>query len=77
MSFEIWAMPYYGATKGIILMTRHLNPLYANNYYVSKERTGYAISLDAYRFPELNLWEFTRNGWKWRDALTFKRKGYL
>lgn len=77
LSFELWAMPYYGATSGIILMTRKLKPLYGNYYYESKVRTGFAISLDARRFPELNLWEFTRKGWKWRDALTFKRKGYL
>jgi hypothetical protein len=77
LSFELWAMPYYGATSGIILMTKRINPLYGTYYYISKKAYGYAISLDAYRFPELNLWEFTRTGWQWRDALTFKRKGYL
>ncbi len=77
LSFELWAMRYYGATNGIVLMTRGLNPLPGGSYYSRVERSGHAIFLDRFRFPELNLWEFTRNGWKWRDALTFTRKDLL
>jgi hypothetical protein len=77
MSFELWGMPYYGATKGVILMTRGLNYLPANSYYSRPERSGYAIFLNDRRFPELDLWEYTRNGWKWRDVLTFSQKTVL
>ena len=77
LSFELWAMRYYGATSGIVLMTRGLNPLYGGSYYSRVERSGHAVFLDRFRFPELDLWEFTRNGWKWRDALTFTKKDLL
>ena len=77
LSFEFWGMPYYGATKGIVLMTRSLDPLRGGSYYSNKGREGYAIYLDEYRYPELNLWEYTKKGWKWRDALSFKRQNLL
>jgi len=77
LSFEFWAMPYKGATSGIILMTKGLDPLGRKQSYNGVTAKGYAISLDRSRFPETNLWEFTRNGWKFRDALTFPRKAYL
>jgi hypothetical protein len=77
LSFEFWAMPFFGATKGIILMTEGLSPIRANRNYRNLTGEGYAISLDERRFPELNLWEFTRRGWKFRDALTFDYKAYL
>lgn len=77
LSFEFWGMPYYGATKGIVLMTRSADPLKGGSYYFEKAWKGYAIFLDEYRFPELNLWEYTRRGWKFRDALSFRRDNLL
>jgi hypothetical protein len=77
LSFELWGMPYYGATKGVILMTRGLNYLPAGSYYAHPERYGYAIFINDRRFPELDLWEYTREGWKWRDVLTFSYKTLL
>ncbi len=77
LSFELWAMPYYGATSGIILMTRALDRLDAGDSNRDVSKKGKAVFLDARRFPELNLWEFTRNGWRFKDALTFKNKAYL
>lgn len=77
LSFEFWAMPFYGATSGIILMTRGLDPLPGGRSVKGLSREGLAISLGARRFPELNIWEHTRNGWKFRDSLTFTRKAYL
>jgi hypothetical protein len=77
LSYELWAMPYYGATSGPILITRGLNPLAGGNYYKNASREGLAISLDAMGFPELDLWEYTRSGWKWRSALTFTHKTLL
>lgn len=77
LSFEFWGMPYYGATKGIVLMTRSAQPLKAHRYYNDPEWTGWGIFLDEWRFPELNLWEYTKKGWKWRDALSFKKGNLL
>ena len=77
LSFEFWAMPFKGATSGIILMTKGLDPLPAKKSYKYVSAKGYAISLDRRRFPEINLWEFTSNGWKFKDVLTFPRKTYL
>jgi hypothetical protein len=77
LSYEFWAMPFYGATSGIILMTRGLNPIPARGGYDDVSKEGLAISIAARRFPEINIWEFTRNGWKFRDSLTFTRKAYL
>lgn len=77
MSFELWAMPYYGATSGVVLMTRGLSPLGGGNIRQPVNADGYAIFLNRYRFPELNLWEYTRSGWRNRDYLTFNRKNLL
>ena len=77
LSFELWAMPYYGATSGIVLMTRGIDPLRGDRSYEDVSRTGYAISLGADRFPELSLWEYTRRGWVNRDHLTFEDRDYL
>ncbi len=77
LSFEFWAMPFYGATKGIILMTQGLSPIRANRAYNNLTGKGYAIDLDRRRYPELNIWEFTRQGWKFRDALSFNYKAWL
>ena len=71
MSFELWAMPYYGANRGPILMTYGLNPLQGGYYIPDVVAEGDAVSLNRYAFPELDLFEYTRKGWKWRDALTF------
>lgn len=77
LSFEFWGMPYYGATKGIVLMTRYAPALKAHNYHYDPYWKGWGIFLDEWRFPELNLWEYTKKGWQWRDALSFKRKNLL
>lgn len=74
LSFELWAMPYYGATSGIILMTRSIDPISADRSKSNISKDGKAISLDARRFPEFNLFEYTRYGWKSRDYLSFSRK---
>lgn len=77
LSFEFWGMPYYGATSGKVLMTRSLDRLSPYDDYHKKYRKGDAVFLDQYRFPEINIWEFTSNGWRFRDALSFKRKNLL
>lgn len=77
LSFELWAMPYYGATSGVVLMTKGLDPLRGGRSYRDRSPEGFAVQLDRRRFPELSLWEFTRRGWKFRDALSFPRKTYL
>lgn len=77
LSFEFWGMPYYGATKGLVLMTHSLSPLGGGRYYRNKAVKNYGIFLDEYRFPELNLWERGRGGWKFRDALSFKSDNLL
>jgi len=70
-------MPYYGADKGIVLMTIGSSPLSGTSSKKDFHVDGYAVSLDAYKYPELNIWEYTRNGWKFRDALSFTRKSLL
>lgn len=77
LSFEFWGMPFYGASKGLVLMTRPLNSLGGGGSYTNKTSTGHSISLDEYRFPELNIWEHTNKGWKFRDALSFKQDNLL
>lgn len=77
LSFEFWGMPFYGATSGIVLMTQGLKPLNGGSYYSNLYRKSYAIYLDEWRFPELNLWEYTRKGWQFRDALSFRRDNLL
>ena len=77
MSFELWAMPYYGATSGTILMTKGVSSLWGGYNYADYISTGKAISLNRYRYPELNLFEYAYSGWKWRDALSFSYKNLL
>lgn len=77
LSYEFWAMPYYGSTTGIILMTRGVQPMYGGQSVKSLTKSGLGVFLDARRFPEQNIWEFTNNGWKFRDSLTFTRKIWL
>lgn len=71
LSFELWALPYYGATSGTVLMTQQLSPLSGGYSYDYVASFGRPLSLNRYRYPELNLYEYTRYGWKWRDALSF------
>lgn len=77
LSFEFWAMPYYGATTGIVLMTVGTNPMPGGrskrNFSVQK----FGVSLETKRYPELSIWEYTRDGWDFRDALSFSRKSWL
>ncbi len=77
LSYEFWALPYYGATSGIVLMTRGLGPLAGGQRYVNLYKYGWGISLNLYRYPEQNLWEYTSSGWKFRDSLAFTRKTLL
>lgn len=77
LSFEFWAMPYYGATSGVILMTEGLSPIKGRRSFTNLNAAGYAIDLDRRRFPELNIWEFNGRKWNFRDALTFDYKTWL
>lgn len=77
LSYEFWAMPFYEAESGIILMTRGLKPMPGGLSVKYLTKTGLGVFLDTRRFPEMNLWEFTRQGWKFRDALSFPRKIWL
>jgi hypothetical protein len=78
LSFEFWGMPFYGATEGVVLMTRQVKPIKAGRTLGKVRREGRALYLDEFRFPELNIWEFRGNGgWNFRDALSFKRRTVL
>lgn len=77
MSFEFWGMPYYGANTGVVMMTRALKPMRGYQSFANLRAKGQAVFLNEYRYPELNLWEYTRAGWRWRDALTFRRPNLL
>ena len=77
LSFEYWGMPFYGSDTGIVLMTRSADPLRAGRYYKNRSWRGWAVFLDEYRFPEFSIWESTRNGWRFRDALSFRRDNLL
>ena len=77
MSFEFWALDFYGADTGTILMTHRVSPLPGRDGYEDFYKEGYAISLNDYYYPELSLWEFTRKGWKFRDALSFSSDSLL
>lgn len=77
LSYEFWAMPYLGATSGIIIMTRKLKPFEPHASFKNIEKEGLGIYIDRRRFPEMNLWEYTRKGWKFRDALSFTRSTWL
>ncbi len=74
LSYEFWAMPYYGATTGIVLLTRSVQPMRAQQSIKNASKEGLGVFLDARKFPEMNIWEYTRKGWKFRDALSFTRK---
>jgi hypothetical protein len=77
LSFEYWAMPYYGASKGIVLMTDSLKPIKGRDSNMDAQKSGKGVYIDRKRFPEINIWEFTRKGWKFRDALSFAYKDWL
>ena len=77
LSLEFWGMPYYGADTGIVLMTRSAGRLPADTHYRNSRWRGRSIFLDEYRFPEINIWEKTRKGWRFRDALSFRRDNLL
>lgn len=81
LSIELWAMPYKGATSGLILMTKGLEPMEGKQVYRKVLGYGYAIYLNRKRVPEFNLWEYTGKGkgkgWKFRDALTMPTKRKL
>lgn len=77
LSFELWALPYYGATSGTVLMTQQLAPVWGG--YSQLDVFGFrrALSLNRYGYPELNLYEYTRSGWRWRDALSFSYRNLM
>lgn len=77
LSFEFWAMPYYGATQGVVLMKEGLNPIRAGREFNNLRAVGWALDLDRRRFPELNIWELSKGGWTFRDALSFDYKVWL
>jgi hypothetical protein len=77
LSFEFWGMPFYGAKRGIVLMTYGVWSLAGGQYRSNPSVTGNSVFLNTYRFPELNLWEYTNKGWRWRDNLTFRRRNLL
>lgn len=77
LSFELWAMPYYGATSGSVLMTTGVDSVYGRSIRWNVFRTGNKVALDGFAFPELNLWEFTTTGWRFRDNSTFSRVRWM
>lgn len=77
LSWEFWAMPYLGSESGIILITRGVGPMPGTSSIKSPNKSGAGIFLDARRFPEMNIWEYTNKGWKNRDYLTFPNKVWL
>lgn len=77
LSFELWAMPFYGASSGTVLMTTNAGTVFGRATKWNVIRTGNKMSFDGFAFPELNLWEFTRSGWGFRDNITFSRKRWM
>ncbi len=77
ISFELWAMPFYGATSGTVLMTTNAGTVSWLSTKWNVYRTGNKMSYDGFAFPELNIWEFTRRGWGFRDNITFSRNRWM
>jgi len=77
MSFELWAMKYYGADSGLVLMTYGLDPLKAGFQYSNVSAFGKAVSLNKLKYPEFELYEYTNQGWVRRDLLKFSSKTLL
>jgi hypothetical protein len=71
LSFELWAMPYYGANSGNVLMTTNAGAVYGRSTKWNVQRTGNKVALDEFAFPELNIWEYTRYGWSFADNIAF------
>ena len=76
-SFELWAMPYYGANSGTVLMTTNTGRLWGWSSKWNVSRTGNKMALDDYAFPELNIWEYTRYGWRFRDEITYSYRSWM
>ncbi|MFK7849403.1 MAG: hypothetical protein AB8D78_00360 [Akkermansiaceae bacterium] len=76
-SFELWGMPYYGANSGTILMTTPTGRIWGWSSKWNVRRTGNKVALDDYAFPELNLWEYTRKGWRFRDNIPYSRDRWM
>jgi hypothetical protein len=70
MSFELWATDYYDATSGIVVMTAGIDRLKAYKYFKNVKRSGFALYLSDYYYPQLNLFEYA-GSWQWRDVLVF------
>ena len=77
LSLEFWALPFKGATSGIVLMTKGLDPMPGKEVYKKVVSYGYAIYLDERKFPEFELWEHTKDGWEFRDAVVLSKKRKL
>ena len=77
LSYEFWAMPFYEASSGIILATHGVRALRPGESVRNLYKVGMTVFLDARRFPEQNLWEYTPNGWRFRDVLRFTAKRAL
>ncbi len=77
MSFELWVMPFYGADSGLVIMTNALKPLNGRRAFNGVYASGSALSLDEPGFAELSLWEYTRRGWAFRDALSFTEEDWF
>lgn len=76
MSFELWATDYYDATSGTVMMTAGLNRLNAYRFYNKVNRSGFALYMDDYYYPQLNLFEYV-SSWAWRDVLVFDYDDWL
>lgn len=77
MSFELWAMPYYGATSGSVLMTNNLKRLNSRSVHRGVFSFGSAVSLDEPGYAELNLWEYVQKRWRFRDAISFTEEDWF
>ncbi len=77
LSWEFWAKTHYDAKSGIILITRGVSPMSSTSSIKNANKSGAGIYLDAKRYPEMNIWEYTNSGWEIRDLLTFTRKIFL
>ena len=70
LSFELWATDYYDATSGYVIMTAGIDRLKAYKYFKNVKRSGFALYLNDYYYPQLNLFEYA-GSWQWRDVLVF------
>jgi hypothetical protein len=77
ISMELWAMPYYGATSGTVLMTTNAGTVFRRSTKLNVYRTGNKMAYDGFAFPEVNIWEFTRSGWGFRDNIAFTRNRWM